>query len=375
MPSLVKRRLAFPAVCRIWHDAAARRAVRGGKSHGRDAHMPAGWAKFGRTAAWGVVLGLRPPSAPRPATIFFGRNLHAVIPGQAYRCAQLSHDQLLDAHPQNGIRTVVNLRGTSPDFDWYRDESRATFDADIGQEDITLSAYRLPSPDELRRLIDVFDHAEYPILFHCRQGVDRTGLAAAAAAALADRRHSGRGPTAARPAVRPRADRPDRRACSSAWTSTTTGCGGRAGPHSPDCAARMGRSWLLPGLPSRPAGTDRDAGSLAGRYAGGDPRSRHQHVAASRGICTRAPRPAYMSGSSSTAPIGSWSSSAGPASSRRPSRPEEAIDLTLALDAARPFPAHTLAARRSGGRQPLRLQPVRQPRRWSWRSHVGAAAP
>ena len=36
----------------------------------------------------------------------------------------------------------------------------------------------MPAPDELRRLVDVIDHAEYPILFHCRQGVDRTGLAA-----------------------------------------------------------------------------------------------------------------------------------------------------------------------------------------------------
>jgi protein tyrosine phosphatase (PTP) superfamily phosphohydrolase (DUF442 family) len=144
-----------------------------------DAHMPAEWAKFGRTAGRGVVLGLAAAIATQVGTVFFGRNLHAVIPGQAYRSAQLSHDNLIDAVREHGIRTVINLRGTSLDCDWYLDESRATCDADVGQEDITLSAYRLPSPDELRRLVDVFDHAEYPIIFHCRQGVDRTGLAAA----------------------------------------------------------------------------------------------------------------------------------------------------------------------------------------------------
>jgi protein tyrosine phosphatase (PTP) superfamily phosphohydrolase (DUF442 family) len=141
--------------------------------------MPAAWRKFGRAAVWGVVLGLSAAVAAEAGSTFFGRNWHAVIPGQVYRCAQLSHDQLLDGIRRSGIRTVVNLRGTSPDFDWYLGESRATRDADIDQEDITFSAYRLPSPDELRRLIDVFDHAEYPLLLHCRQGVDRTGLASA----------------------------------------------------------------------------------------------------------------------------------------------------------------------------------------------------
>jgi protein tyrosine phosphatase (PTP) superfamily phosphohydrolase (DUF442 family) len=140
--------------------------------------MPAGWAKFGRTAAAGVVLGLVLAAGVEAASIFFGRNLHVVIPGQAYRCAQLSHDKLVGTIRDHGVRTVINLRGTGPGQAWYDAESRATFDADVAQEDVTLSAYKLPSPDELRRLINVFDHCEYPILFHCRQGVDRTGLAA-----------------------------------------------------------------------------------------------------------------------------------------------------------------------------------------------------
>lgn len=136
-------------------------------------------ATIARAAAWGIVLGLVSAAGVELCTTFFGRNWHVVIPGEAYRSAQLTRAEYRDAIRDNGIRTVVNLRGTSPDQDWYLGESRATCDADIAQEDVTLSAYRLPAPDELRRLIDVFDHADYPILFHCRQGVDRTGLAAA----------------------------------------------------------------------------------------------------------------------------------------------------------------------------------------------------
>jgi hypothetical protein len=141
--------------------------------------MPAEWAKVGRAAGWGVGLGLVAAVAAQAGTVFGGRNWHTVIPGRAYRSAQLSYDQLVADARRYGVRTVVNLRGTSPDFDWYLGESRATRDADISQEDITLSAYRLPAPDELRRLVDVFDHAEEPLLVHCRQGVDRTGLASA----------------------------------------------------------------------------------------------------------------------------------------------------------------------------------------------------
>jgi protein tyrosine phosphatase (PTP) superfamily phosphohydrolase (DUF442 family) len=141
--------------------------------------MPAGWAQFGRAAGRGVVLGLTAAVAVEAVTVFLGRNWHAVLPGAAYRSAQLSPDQLVAAAGRHGIRTIVNLRGTCPNADWYLAESRATRDGDLNQEDVTLSAMRLPSPDELRRLVDVLDHAEYPLVMHCRQGVDRTGLAAA----------------------------------------------------------------------------------------------------------------------------------------------------------------------------------------------------
>jgi len=38
----------------------------------------------------------------------------------------------------------------------------------------------LPATQELRRLVEVFDAAEYPLFVHCYRGADRTGLACAA---------------------------------------------------------------------------------------------------------------------------------------------------------------------------------------------------
>jgi hypothetical protein len=38
----------------------------------------------------------------------------------------------------------------------------------------------LPAPAEIRRLVEILEGTEYPVLIHCRQGVDRTGLVSAA---------------------------------------------------------------------------------------------------------------------------------------------------------------------------------------------------
>jgi hypothetical protein len=111
--------------------------------------------------------------------VMFGSNEHAVISGLVYRCAQRSGDELERTIRKHGIRTVVNLRGPNPLVPWYVEESQATHRTDIGQEDLSFSAGRLPSTVEARRLIEVLDRAEYPILLHCKRGADRTGLASA----------------------------------------------------------------------------------------------------------------------------------------------------------------------------------------------------
>lgn len=110
--------------------------------------------------------------------VIAGSNRHEIIPGKVYRSAQPSGADVRDLVKGKGIRTVVNLRGLCDDFDWYRAEATATGELGVSQEDICLSANTLPPPSELRRLLEVLDRTEYPILIHCRRGADRTGLVA-----------------------------------------------------------------------------------------------------------------------------------------------------------------------------------------------------
>lgn len=124
-----------------------------------------------------VILGLALLAfALESGRVLFGSNFHTVIPGQVYRCAQPSPESLTDYMDRYHIRTVINLRGCCPQADWYQKEARATCDLDLAQEDLNFSAGRMPSSSEIRRLVDVLDRAQYPVLIHCRRGSDRTGL-------------------------------------------------------------------------------------------------------------------------------------------------------------------------------------------------------
>ena len=132
--------------------------------------------KLLRLAGAGLFVGV----AAESTRVIALTNVHAVIPGKAYRTAQLSGDELARFIAEKKIRTVVNLRGVCPNTDWYLAEARATHAAGVNQEDVTLSAKRLPAPNEIRRLVEVLDHTEYPIVMHCQRGADRTGLASTA---------------------------------------------------------------------------------------------------------------------------------------------------------------------------------------------------
>src|SRR5262245_61975743 len=135
-----------------------------------------GWS---RAALLGGAAALLLAGAAEAARVWVGDNVHRIRPGLAYRSAQLTPAKLRRVITDHGVRTVVNLRGCANPFDWYLDECRTTHALDVNQEDVCLSASRLPPPAELRRLVEVFDRTEYPVLIHCRRGIDRTGLAAA----------------------------------------------------------------------------------------------------------------------------------------------------------------------------------------------------
>jgi hypothetical protein len=132
-----------------------------------------------RAILWGCLTGLLLVVGAEAYRVFLGSNFHMIVPGRVYRSAQLSAPQLERKLLTKDIRTVVNLRGNCDPSPWYLEESRVTNRLNVCQEDICFSAGHLPSVYEVRRLVDVLDRTEYPILLHCRRGADRTGMTAA----------------------------------------------------------------------------------------------------------------------------------------------------------------------------------------------------
>jgi protein tyrosine phosphatase (PTP) superfamily phosphohydrolase (DUF442 family) len=111
--------------------------------------------------------------------VALGHNLHEVLPGRVYRSAHLSPHDFQELLPRHGIRTVIGLRGTCPECDWYQEEAAALRAAGVAKYDVNFSSYILPAVPEMQKLLTILATCEYPVLIHCRRGADRTGLAAA----------------------------------------------------------------------------------------------------------------------------------------------------------------------------------------------------
>ena len=106
-------------------------------------------------------------------------NFHEVEPGRYYRSAQPDEEELSGWIDAYGLKTVVKLNGGGPgdsDFDNSRDPALAAGATFIH---LPLSATKYPTSENLVRLWEIFETAEYPVLVHCRAGADRTGLASA----------------------------------------------------------------------------------------------------------------------------------------------------------------------------------------------------
>ena len=132
-----------------------------------------------RRLAWAGALVALTGAAWVFRVWLFHDNLHVVAPGQIYRSAQLDTERLDAVSAELGLRSVLNLRGEHPGSQWFR-RQRALLEArGIDSFDIRLSAQRLPSRQDLIRLVDALERAERPLLIHCLRGTDRSGLAAA----------------------------------------------------------------------------------------------------------------------------------------------------------------------------------------------------
>ena len=125
-----------------------------------------------------------------------GGNVREVDPGRFYRSSQLTGNgyeavtarfagnSLVSVIGADHIKTLLNLRGGSWKDARYRDEVEICKANGVDHIDDTFSARSLPPPAAMLKMLDVFDHAKYPILVHCQAGSDRTGLACTVYAAL-----------------------------------------------------------------------------------------------------------------------------------------------------------------------------------------------
>lgn len=104
--------------------------------------------------------------------------LHVVIPGEVYRSAQLSGQELSAAVAEHGLKTIISLRNPNQDAEWYQEEIAAAAAAGVKHYSVGMLQVS-PSYDRVMDLYQLLQTAERPLLVHCRSGVDRSGLAGA----------------------------------------------------------------------------------------------------------------------------------------------------------------------------------------------------
>ena len=145
------------------------------------------WA-FAMVLFAGVVGG---PTAYYRSTYAHAKRLRTVVPGEIYRSGQLTANGFREAVDRFGIRTVVNLQEEARDpylpAAWQQEATirESELCDELGVRYIALDGgvlaeggppglYRPPVVDQFLAVLD--DPANYPVLFHCKAGLHRTGL-------------------------------------------------------------------------------------------------------------------------------------------------------------------------------------------------------
>lgn len=103
-------------------------------------------------------------------------NFHVVSAGQVYRSGQMSTSTLARVVQECGIKSILNLRGSSPEQDWYPAETNFAGQLGVRHFDFSLSAGREVSDPEIDAIMELVRRAPKPLLIHCNGGADRTGL-------------------------------------------------------------------------------------------------------------------------------------------------------------------------------------------------------
>ena len=111
---------------------------------------------------------------------WYPKRLHAVLEGSIYRSGQPYARQLGPVVHKLGIKTLINFRdnetvAANPDCVYER-----RFAEEHGLKFVNIPMDCPPTEETISPLLkELDDPANYPILMHCAEGIERSGLAAA----------------------------------------------------------------------------------------------------------------------------------------------------------------------------------------------------
>jgi protein tyrosine phosphatase (PTP) superfamily phosphohydrolase (DUF442 family) len=106
-------------------------------------------------------------------------NFQRVEGADLYRSGQLTGGRLSEMLRKYPIETVVNLRGERPEESWFQEETEVCEAQGVDYRTFAWSMERMPPPEDLKRLLDLYDNRADAVLVHCQGGSHRAAVASA----------------------------------------------------------------------------------------------------------------------------------------------------------------------------------------------------
>ena len=113
------------------------------------------------------------------AQLLFRDNFHEVSAGRLYRSAEMSSERIDEVVEQYEIKTVLDLRLNPLDENGANLEREAVESHGVAYYSLPLRGTRVPQPEQLREMLELYRFSEEPILVHCTSGTHRSGVASA----------------------------------------------------------------------------------------------------------------------------------------------------------------------------------------------------